>query len=96
MEATLLCHNGEPRILGYVLHYLYETQLSFNKPIGIRAIRVAARRYYEEKIESYFALNQFLHEAFDERSSIFGLKELLEDLVSRAKELRTHTSAVME
>lgn len=87
---------GNPRILGWLLHYLYEGQIIYGKPIGTRAIRDAGRRYYEEKIESYFAMNQFLHEAFDERSSIFGLKELLENLVSRAKELRTHTSAVME
>jgi Cdc6-like AAA superfamily ATPase len=87
---------ANPRILGYLLHYLYETQLIYDRSIGTRAIRDVARRYYEEKIESYFAMNQFLHEAFEERSSIFGLKELLENLVTRAKELRTHTSAVME
>jgi hypothetical protein len=41
-------------------------------------------------------MNRFLHEVFEERSSIFGLKELLENVVARAKELRGHTSAVME
>lgn len=87
---------GNPRILGHLLHYLYESHLIYGRPIGSRAIREAARRYYEEKIESYFAMNQFLHEAFEERSSIFGLKELLEAIVSRAKELRSHRSALME
>ena len=86
---------ANPRILGYVLHYLYESHLIYGKSIGARAIRDAARRYYDEKIESYFAMNQFLHEALEERSSIFGLKELLENVVRRAKELRSHTSAVM-
>ncbi len=87
---------ANPRILGHLLHYLHETQLIYGRAIGTRAIRDAARRYYEEKIESYFALNQFLHEAFEERSSIFGLKELLENVVSKARELRSHASAVME
>jgi Cdc6-like AAA superfamily ATPase len=87
---------ANPRILGYLLHYLYESHLIYGRSIGVRAIREAARRYYDEKIESYFAMNQFLHEAFEERSSIFGLKELLESVVSRAKDLRSHTSAVME
>jgi DNA-directed RNA polymerase subunit RPC12/RpoP len=87
---------SNPRILGYLLHYLYETQLIYDRPITTTAIRDAAKKYYEDKIETYFAMNQFLHEAFEERSSIFGLKELLESIVGRAKELRTHKSAVMD
>jgi hypothetical protein len=87
---------ANPRILGHLLHYLHETQLIYGKAIGTRAIRDAARRYYEEKIEAYFAMNRFLHEAFEERSSIFGLKELLEYVVSRARNLRSHASAVMD
>ncbi|HEX9429851.1 MAG TPA: helix-turn-helix domain-containing protein, partial [Candidatus Bathyarchaeia archaeon] len=86
---------ANPRILGYILHYLHETQLIFGSPIGPRAIRDATRRYYEEKIESYFGMNKFLHESFAERASIFSLKELLEDLVKRARELRSHKSAMM-
>ena len=31
----------------------------------------------EEKIEAYFLMNRFLHESFEERSSIFSLRELL-------------------
>ncbi len=45
---------GNPRILGYLLYYLYETQLIYGAPIGLRSIRDAARRYYEEKVEAYF------------------------------------------
>ncbi len=48
----------------------------------------AARRYYEEKIEADFHMKRFLHETFEERSSIFSLKELLDEIVSRARELR--------
>lgn len=87
---------ANPRILGYLLHYVYETQLIYDRGINARAIRDVARRYYEEKIESYFALNRFLHESFEERSSIFGLKELLESLVARARELRSHGSSIVE
>ena len=88
---------GNPRILGYVLYYLYESQLIFGSPIGLRAIRDAARRYYEEEVEAYFAIRKFLHETFEERSSIFSLKELLEQVVTRAKELRRYReSSVMK
>jgi hypothetical protein len=81
---------GNPRILGYILYYCYEISTIYNKRIGIRTIQAASRRYYEEKIFQYFRLNKFLHETFEERSSIYSLKELLEEIVVRAKELRTY------
>ena len=81
---------GNPRILGYVLYYAYELNIIYDKRIGIRTIQDASRRYYEEKIDHYFRLNKFLHESFEERSSIYSLKELLEEIVKRAKELRTY------
>jgi hypothetical protein len=86
---------ANPRILGYILHHLHESQLIYGKLIGARSIRDSARRYYEEKIEPYFGMSKFLHESFAERSSIYSLKELLEDIVSRARDLRSHASAVM-
>ena len=87
---------ANPRNIGYLLFYLYESQLIYGNLISARAIREAARKYYEEKIEPYFAMNKFLHETFNERSSIFSLKELLEALVRRARELRSHQgSAIM-
>jgi hypothetical protein len=81
---------GNPRILGYLLFFSYETTIIYGKKIGVRTIQTAARRYYEEKIGHYFRLNKFLHETFEERSSIYSLKELLEELVKRAKVLRSY------
>ena len=87
---------ANPRILGYLLHYIHESHLIRGKKIGSNAIQEAAQRYYEEKIESYFTIGKFLHETFQERSSIFSLKELLENIVERARELRSHDSQVMK
>lgn len=87
---------GNPRILGYILHYLYESTLIAQKKITLRSISDAAKRYYEEKLESYFSIGKFLHEDFGERSSIYSLKELLESLVSRARALRSHESEVFK
>jgi hypothetical protein len=78
---------GNPRIIGYILHYCHESHLLYSRKIGIRAIQEAAKKYYEDKIESYFSLSRFLHESFGEKSSIYGLKELLEMLIKRAKAL---------
>jgi hypothetical protein len=87
---------GNPRNLGYLLYYLQESHLIYGSTIGTRAIRDAAQRYYEEKIEPYFRMNKFLQESFSERASIFSLKELLEQIITRSRELRKHRdSAVM-
>jgi hypothetical protein len=95
-ELLFYATSGNARNLGHILYYLYQSHLIFGRRIGRRAIRDAARRYYEEKIEYYFRVNRFLHESFDERSSIFSLKELLELIVKRAQELRSYReSAVM-
>lgn len=80
--------------MGHTLVYLYESHVSAGKVIGLRAIADASRKFYEEKVESFFQAGRFLQEAFDERSSIFSLKELLESFVHRARELRRHTSSV--
>jgi len=80
--------SGNPRILGYLLYYLYESHLIYGRKIGIRAIRDAARRYYEEKIAPYFAMSRYLQVPFRERGSIFSLKELLEKVVQKARELK--------
>ena len=84
---------GNPRILGYILYFCYETNIVYDKKISARTIRDASRRYYEEKISYYFKLNKFLHESFEERSSIFSLKELLDEIVKRAKGLRTYSNS---
>ena len=41
-------------------------------------------------------MGRFLHEGFSERSSIYSLKELLESIVKRARDLRTHDSEVIK
>jgi hypothetical protein len=87
---------GNPRTLGYLLYYLYESHLIYENKVGIKSIRDAAAQYYDEKVESSFKINKFLHESFRERASILSLKELLESIVRRARELRRHReSAVM-
>jgi hypothetical protein len=48
---------GNPRILGYLLYYIHESHLIYSRRAGAGAIRDAAARYYEEKIEPYFMMN---------------------------------------
>ena len=73
-ELLFYATSGNPRNIGHILYYLHQSHLIYGRRIGRQAIRAAARRYYEEKIEHYFRVNKFLHESFDERSSIYSLK----------------------
>jgi len=86
---------ANPRILGHLLSYLYDSQIVYHRQIGIRAINDAAQRYYEEKVEPFFTHGKFTHTTLAEQSSIYALKALIEEIVTRAKELRSHKSAVM-
>ncbi|MBX9654820.1 hypothetical protein K2Y11_14505 [bacterium] len=81
---------GNPRALGYLLYYVYETQLIHGNIFNVTAIRLSSRRYYEEKIEPFFTINKYVHQSFSERSSIYSLKELLEAIIERAKGLREY------
>lgn len=79
---------ANPRNLGWLLSFAYESSLLYGKVIGSGVIRSAARRYYEEKIAASFEMNKFLNESFEERSSIFSLKDLLDSIVAKARNVR--------
>lgn len=88
---------GNPRILGYILYFCYESAIIHDKKISVATIKESAKRYFSEKIGAYFKMNKFLHESFEEKSSIYSLKELYEQLVKRSKELRSYKeSKVMQ
>jgi len=84
---------GNPRTLGYVLFFVYESQLLYGRRITVAGVRDAAKRYYEDILEPYFGMGRFLHESFEEKSTIFSLKELLERIVLRSRELRSKEAA---
>jgi hypothetical protein len=81
---------ANPRILGHILTNLRDSVTAYHQPIGARAVQDASAKYYEEKIEPFFGIQKFAHESFSERASIFSLKELLEAIVARARELRDY------
>ena len=81
---------ANPRILGHLLTNLRDSSVAYGGSIGRRAVQDASAKYYEEKIEPYFGVHKFALESFSERASTFSLKELLENLVQRAVELRDY------
>ncbi|WP_299173596.1 hypothetical protein [uncultured Brevundimonas sp.] len=81
---------ANPRILGHVLTNLRDAVVAYQQAIGVRVVQDAAAKYYAEKIEPFFGVQKFSHASFSERASVFSLKELLEEIVSRAKTLRDY------
>jgi len=78
---------ANPRILGHIMLYAYESHLLYGGKIGIRAIQEASQRYYEEKVAPFFTTGKYKI-SFHERSSVYSLKELLERIVSKARGIR--------
>ena len=85
-RLLFLASSGNPRILGTLLFYVYESELIHNRKISIAALESAAQRYYDEKIESDFESERFLQVAFiDQDASFYALRQLLENIVSKAR-----------
>jgi hypothetical protein len=83
---------ANPRIIGHVMLYAYESHLLYDQRVGVQAIQEASQRYYEEKVAAFFSQGMF-RMSFHERSSIFSLKELLEAVVARARGIRQEDRA---
>ncbi len=82
---------ANPRTLGHLLMYAYDSHLIYNKKIGVQAIQDSAQRFFDDKVMPFFGTGKY-RMAFEERSSIYSLKELLESIVSRARSIRQEGS----
>lgn len=82
---------ANPRILGHIMLYAHESHLIYNSRIGLQSVQDAAQKYYEEKVYPFFSIGKY-KTTFDERSSIYSLKELLEEIVNKARTLRQEGS----
>lgn len=82
---------ANPRIIGHILLYAYDSHLIYGTKIGVAPIQDASQRYFEEKVAPFFSTGKY-RMAFEERSSIYSLKELLEKVVSRARSIRQEGS----
>ncbi len=82
---------ANPRILGHIMLYAHEAHLIYGQKIGAQAIQDASQKYFEEKVATFFNAGKY-KSTFEERSSIFSLKELLEAIVVKARSIRQEGS----
>jgi DNA-binding MarR family transcriptional regulator len=86
---------ANPRSLGHLLSNLYDNFVTYGEKITVRSVQEASEKYFVEKIEPFFGMQKFAHVSFSERASIYSLKELIEDIAIRAKELREYKESAV-
>jgi len=74
---------NNPRKIGYVLSYCYETHVVYNKKITYAAISAGAQRYFEEVTQKYFESNKFVLRSFQDMASIENQKELITKILKK-------------
>lgn len=76
---------NNPRKIGYILSYCYESSLIHDVPISKEAIENASQRFYSDVTLKYFIANQFVTRPFDDKISNEHQFELLNKIIERQK-----------
>lgn len=77
-----------PRIMGYVLSYLHQSVIIYDKKITKNDIENASERYYDEKIDAFFKASTYCLLSIEEKRDIDQLKKIRDAIVNRAKEIK--------
>src|SRR5690606_24172826 len=76
---------NNPRKIGFILSYCYESCLIHGSKITLTAIEEASHRYFSDVILKYFLANQFVIKPFEDKISNEHQHELLNKIVERQK-----------
>lgn len=74
---------NNPRKIGYILSYCYESCLIHNTKVTKDAIEKASHRYFNDVTLKYFLANQFVTKPFNDKLSNEHQFELLNNIVNR-------------
>ncbi|MDR9426079.1 MAG: hypothetical protein RI567_12450 [Marinobacter sp.] len=78
-----------PRIMGHILHICYLDKISRGERITPAAIRLAAKKYYENTISKYFdRLNRYALEPFENKLDRHNQQQLLRCIIDEARLVR--------
>ena len=78
-----------PRLIGYILHTCYLDRVSKRSVITVSSIRLAAQKYYETVVSTYFdRMNRFAMEPFERKLDRHTQQQLLRSLVEEARLVR--------
>lgn len=84
-EATF----NVPRLMGYLLHYVYLDRVSKESLITLASLRLASQKYYEMVVNKYFdRMNRYALEPFDKKLDRHNQHSLLRTIVEETKNVR--------
>lgn len=82
-----------PRIIGYLLSYLYESNVIYGKKITKADIENASMKYYDEKIDAFFRASTYCLLSIDEKRNIYDLIKIRDAIVKKAKNIKTQITS---
>lgn len=89
MQLLFRASFNVPRIIGHLLHQCYLDRISKSQKITLAAIRLAAKKYYENTISKYFdRLNRYALEPFENKLDRNNQRLLLNHLIEEARSVR--------
>lgn len=77
-----------PRIMGYLLAYLYQSVIIYGKKITKQDIENASEKYYEDNIDAFFRSSTYCLLSIEEKRNIAQLKKIRDAIVDQAKEIK--------
>ncbi|SFH98761.1 hypothetical protein SAMN04487861_11064 [Selenomonas ruminantium] len=77
-----------PRIIGYLLSYLHQSNVIYDKKIGKLDIENAAMKYYEKNIEAFFDASTYCLLSLEEKRDVEQLNKLKNAIVEKAKGIK--------
>lgn len=78
-----------PRLMGYILKYCYQDSVTKGRRISPADIRLASQKYYGEVLAKYFdRRNRYALEPFERKLDRHNQQELLDAIVTEAREVR--------
>lgn len=77
-----------PRIMGYLLAYLYQSVIIYGKKITKQDIENASEKCYEDNIDAFFRSSTYCLLSIEEKRNIAQLKKVRDAIVDQAKEIK--------
>ncbi len=77
-----------PRIIGYILYYCYKSNILYGNSINRSILGAAAKKYYENVINSFFDTTTYSLISYNEKISSLQQRELLEIITDSLKDIR--------
>ncbi len=83
-----------PRLMGYILKYCHQDSITKKSRITPADIRLSSQKYYSEVLAKYFdRRNRYALEPFDRKLDRHNQQELLNTIVTEAREVRRGIAA---